>query len=291
MYLYTAPAPDSEGGHDTQHEKWTAKHSLTPGELDRERIADIDRRLGLKLDGSPMAANTTNRTRIVSRASVQSAIEAGPITADERQRRSKTRSGRKVARTRRSVDVRALPSPAAMAAAIAAIVTQPGSETYRLVTAVAHFAGRRPSEVVMLRVRSAELPPDAGASAVPHSQRHPAERIELGTSMAQRARFGRAETDARLRLPPRSRHHLATRRHATHRNSAMTRTPRRNTRHHLRRRPRRRRTHRQPTNRHLPPTRRAGALRHRPLTTRQSVRESYSLDGEPAVWFGGVAVA
>ena len=160
VYLYTAPAPDSEGGHDTQHEKWVAKHSLTPGELDRERIADIDRRLGLKLDGSPMAANTTNRTRIVSRASVQSAIEAGPITADERQRRSKTRSGRKVARTRRSVDVRGLPSPAAMAAAIDAIVTQPGSETYRLVTAVAHFAGRRPSEVVMLRVRSAELPPD-----------------------------------------------------------------------------------------------------------------------------------
>ena len=160
VYLYTAPAPDSESGHDTQHEKWMAKHSLTPGELDRERIADIDRRLGLKLDGSPIAANTTNRTRIVSRASVQSAIEAGPITADERQRRSKTRSGRKVARTRRSVDVRGLPSPAAMAAAIDAIVTQPGSETYRLVTAVAHFAGRRPSEVVMLRVRSAELPPD-----------------------------------------------------------------------------------------------------------------------------------
>ena len=47
-----------------------------------------------------------------------------------------------------------------MAAAIDAIVTQPGSETYRLVTVVAHFAGLRQSEVVMRRVRSAELPPD-----------------------------------------------------------------------------------------------------------------------------------
>jgi len=47
--------------------------------------------------------------------------------------------GERVARTRRSVDVRALPSPAAMAEAIDAIVTQqPGSNTYRVMTAVAY---------------------------------------------------------------------------------------------------------------------------------------------------------
>ncbi len=46
-----------------------------------------------------------------------------------------------------------------MAEAIDAIVTQqPGSKTYRVMTAVAYYAGLRPSEVVMLRVRSAELP-------------------------------------------------------------------------------------------------------------------------------------
>ena len=66
----------------------------------------------------------------------------------------------KVARTKWSVDVRSLPTPAAMA--IDAIVTQqPGSKTYRVMTAVAYYAGLRPSEVVMLRVRSAELPADA----------------------------------------------------------------------------------------------------------------------------------
>ena len=55
--------------------------------------------------------------------------------------------------------MRALPGPAAMAEAIDAIVTQqPGSKTYRVMTAVAYYAGLRPSEVVMLRVRSAELP-------------------------------------------------------------------------------------------------------------------------------------
>lgn len=159
VYLYTALAPDSEGLRDAQHEKWMAKNSLTLGDLDRERIADIDRRLGLKLDGSPMAANTANRIRIVARASVQSAIDAGAVSADAWPQRSKTRARRKVARTKRSVDVRALPSPAAMAAAIDAIVTQqPGSKTYRVMTAVAYYAGLRPSEVVMLRVRSTELP-------------------------------------------------------------------------------------------------------------------------------------
>jgi len=160
VYLYKALAPDSESGREMQHEKWMAKHCLTLGELDRERIADIDRRLGLKLDGSPLAASTTNRIRIVARASVQAAMVAGAVPADAWPQRSRTRARRKVARTRR-VDVRTLPNPVAMAAAIDAIVTQqPGSKTYRVMTAVAYYAGLRPSEVIMLRVRSCELPTD-----------------------------------------------------------------------------------------------------------------------------------
>ncbi|MBK5332832.1 MAG: site-specific integrase [Ilumatobacteraceae bacterium] len=64
-----------------------------------------------------------------------------------------------MARTNRTVDVRALPGPAVMAAAIEAIVThQSGSRAFRVTTAVAHYAGLRPSEVVMLRVRSTVLP-------------------------------------------------------------------------------------------------------------------------------------
>jgi len=159
VYLYSALSPDSGGGREAQYEKWLAKNCLTLGDLDRERIADIDRRLTLKLDGSPMAANTANRIRIIARASVQSAIDAGAVPADAWPQRSKSRARRKVARTKRSVDVRSLPSPQAMAEAIDAIVTQqPGSRTYRVMTAVAYYAGLRPSEVVMLRVRSAELP-------------------------------------------------------------------------------------------------------------------------------------
>lgn len=110
VHLYSALSPDSEDGRDAQHEKWMAKNCVPLSELDRERIADIDRRLGLQLDGSPMAANTTNRIRRVARASVQSVINAGAIAADAWPQRSKTRARRKVARTKRSVDVRALPT-------------------------------------------------------------------------------------------------------------------------------------------------------------------------------------
>ena len=159
VYLYSALSPDSEGGREAQYEKWLAKNCLTLGELDRERIADIDRKLSLKLDGTPMAANTATRIRIVARASIQSAIEAGAAAADVWPQRSKSRARRKVSRTRRSVDIRTLPGPAVMAEAIDAIVTQqPASRTYRVMTAVAYYAGLRPSEVVMLRVRSGELP-------------------------------------------------------------------------------------------------------------------------------------
>ncbi len=159
VYLYTALTPGSETGWDVGLERWMGKHCLALGELDRERVADIDRKLALKLDGSQMAANTANRIRIVARACVQSAISAGAVTADVWPQRSKSRARRKVARTRRSVDIRTLPGPAVMAAAIDAIVTQqPGSKTYRVMTAVAYYAGLRPSEVVMLRVRSVDLP-------------------------------------------------------------------------------------------------------------------------------------
>ena len=51
VYLYTALSPDSEDGRDAHHEKWMAKYCLPLRDLDRERIADIDRKLGLKLDG------------------------------------------------------------------------------------------------------------------------------------------------------------------------------------------------------------------------------------------------
>lgn len=42
VYLYTALAPASEADWDITLERWMGKHCLTLGELDRERVADID---------------------------------------------------------------------------------------------------------------------------------------------------------------------------------------------------------------------------------------------------------
>ena len=50
VYLYSALAPGSESARDDRLEKWMSRHCLTLGDLDRDRIAGIDRKLSLNLD-------------------------------------------------------------------------------------------------------------------------------------------------------------------------------------------------------------------------------------------------
>ena len=157
-YLRRALRPDVDE-RESRWEKWLTDHSLMLSTIDRESTAEIDRQLGLRLDSQPLAATTANRTRIVARACIVGAVQAGAIPGDPWPPRSRTRARRKVARRRRSVDPRRLPDPPTMARAIDAIGShQPGSQTYRVMTAVAYYAGLRPSEVVMIRRGSLDLP-------------------------------------------------------------------------------------------------------------------------------------
>ena len=157
-YLKDALRPDADG-REVRWEKWLSEHSLMLSTIDREPTAEIDWQLGLRLDGQPLSATTASRTRIVARACIVAAVHTGAISGDPWPPRSRTRARRKVARRRRSVDPRRLPDPPTMARAIDAIGThQPGSQTYRVMTAVAYYAGLRPSEVVMLRRGSLDLP-------------------------------------------------------------------------------------------------------------------------------------
>lgn len=80
-YLKTAMRPDA-AAPDAKWEKWLRDNSVLIGSLDREAIAEIDRELGLRLDGQPTAATTANRTRIVARACVVAAVAAGAIHGD-----------------------------------------------------------------------------------------------------------------------------------------------------------------------------------------------------------------
>jgi integrase len=156
-YLASALRPDFAERNE-RWEKWLHDHSLLLRSIDREAVAEIDRQLGLRLDGKPLAATTANRTRIVCRACVRAAVYAGAIQGDPWPPRSLGRARRKVAR-KRSVDLRRLPDPETMARAIEALRSrQPGSDNYRVMTAVAYYAGLRPSEVAMLRVGALELP-------------------------------------------------------------------------------------------------------------------------------------
>jgi integrase len=156
-YLAKTLVPDAV--HVPDMESWLDRNCLSLADLDRETMAEITRRLSLKLDDEPLAASTANRYRTNAHACVVAAVEAGAIPVDPWPKRSRSRARRKVARPKAAVDVRSLPDPATMARAIAAIANlQPGSRVYQAMTAVAYYAGLRPSEVVMLRVRSLTLP-------------------------------------------------------------------------------------------------------------------------------------
>lgn len=158
-YLRSHLGPATEGDQDGDLERWLDRNCLTLADLDKAVVSDIARELARRLDGEPLAATTAARYRTNARACIRAAVEAGAIPADPWPARSRTRSLRKVARRKPAIDIRSLPDPATMERALAAIGShQPGSATYRVMTAVAYYAGLRPSEIAMLRVRALVLP-------------------------------------------------------------------------------------------------------------------------------------
>lgn len=144
---------------DEEAEEWLGQWSLQLGQLSRPVLAAVDVRLGQGDDGKPLGPATAGRYRKVSKACIRRAAELGIIPADPWPPAPRGRSNRKATRVKRSVPIRSLPSPELMARVIEAIPShQPASQTYRVMTAVAYYAGLRPSEVVMLRAKSLDLP-------------------------------------------------------------------------------------------------------------------------------------
>ncbi|MEY2591945.1 MAG: hypothetical protein QOJ67_3929 [Acidimicrobiaceae bacterium] len=144
---------------DDDSATWLGQSSLQLGQLTRGLLAEVDQALGLRADGEPLAPSTASRFRKVSRACIRRAVELGVLDIDPWPPSPRGRAQRKAARTKRAINVRALPDPDTMARAIDAIAThQPASRTYQVMTAVAYYAGLRPSEVVMLRASALHLP-------------------------------------------------------------------------------------------------------------------------------------
>ncbi|MEZ5412069.1 MAG: tyrosine-type recombinase/integrase [Acidimicrobiales bacterium] len=162
-YLSEALAPKADIDARSEHERWLARWCLPLSELNEERLAEVERRLGLGDTGQALAPNTAGRYRRIAHTCTRRAVELKQIPADPWPPTPKGRARRKSRRRRAAVDVRRLPSPAAMAAIIDAIPShQPGSRKYQVMTGISYYAGLRPSEVVMLRPRALELPDHEG---------------------------------------------------------------------------------------------------------------------------------
>lgn len=138
---------------------WLARWSLQLGQLSRPTLATVDQALGVGDDGAPLGPATAGRFRKVSPACIRRAVDLGVLDADPWPPAPRGRSQRKAGRARRAIAVRALPDPETMRRVIDAIPNhQPASGTYQVMTAVAYYAGLRPSEVVMLRAKALHLP-------------------------------------------------------------------------------------------------------------------------------------
>jgi integrase len=157
-HLLAVLPPQASSG-DPESGRWLDRWGLSLGQLDRSLLANVDRRLGLGDTGQALSPSTAARYRKVSRACIRRAVDLEVLPVDPWPPAPRGRSSRKSARSRRAIDVRSLPDPTSMAEAIAAIRShQPASRMYEAMTAVLFYAGLRPSEVVMLRAGSVDLP-------------------------------------------------------------------------------------------------------------------------------------
>ena len=146
---------------DDECAKWLARWSRPLSELTRANLATGRiTALARGLDGSRSQPGTAGRYRKVARGLHPTSRRPRDHPADPWPPPARGRGQRKTARRSRPPSTNAgCPNPATMRRAIDAIRThQPSSRTYQVMTAVAYYAGLRPSEVVMLRTSALTLP-------------------------------------------------------------------------------------------------------------------------------------
>ncbi len=159
VYLAATLVPAAQLDHEHPAEQWLTTSCLCLHELTRSMLSVVVRQLGVGDAGQALATTTATRYRTVARSCITRAVDLQVLAVDPWPPYSRGRSRRKAVRAKRGVNIKVLPDPITMAAAIDAIVTtKPGSRTYRVMTAVAYYAGLRPSEVAMLRPRALTLP-------------------------------------------------------------------------------------------------------------------------------------
>jgi hypothetical protein len=111
QHLVRTFPPDTEVDPLDACETWLARWCLTLEDLNRNRLGEVDRRLGIGDSGQVLSPSRSSRFRKVARACVRRAVELDVLGADPWPPAPKGRSRRKAARVRRGVDVRSLPDP------------------------------------------------------------------------------------------------------------------------------------------------------------------------------------
>jgi integrase len=159
LYLKEALRPGAR--QDERIERWMGRWCYSLQELDRSILAEVDRQLGIGVQGGVLSATTALRYRKAARACIRRAVDLDLIERDPwppPMRGAKNRKVRRKARSR-AIDIKRLPDPATMQQALDAMLNQhPASRLYHVMTSVMAYGGLRPSEVVMLRRRALVLP-------------------------------------------------------------------------------------------------------------------------------------
>ena len=131
---------------------WLREHSVPVGALtDAATVRRALEALSSKLDGSPAAATTANRKRMVFHQALEYAVERRHLDANPLDRVKW-----KAPKTSDSVDRRSVVNPAQARALLAAVSEINGRMA--LFFALMYFAALRPAEAVALRLDDCELP-------------------------------------------------------------------------------------------------------------------------------------
>jgi integrase len=156
-YLVDALRPSAT--QDRRMERWMDRWCYTLSQLDRSVLAEVDRQLGVGLDGQLLSQITARRYRRSARTCIGRAVDLELVARNPWPPAVRGASNRKVRRTSKAIDIKRLPDPTTMGRALDAIIShQPASRRYHVMTSVIAHAGLRPSEVIMLRPRALHLP-------------------------------------------------------------------------------------------------------------------------------------
>jgi integrase len=145
--------------HDAKLEKAISKWSPGLHELEPDLLHRVDQRLSVRLDGTPRGSSA-QKHRKVARQCIRAALARKIITTDPFPPAAPGRRTRKKNRLAKKIFDRPVPTVEQAKAMLAAGVShQPASRDYRVMNAVAFYAGLRPSEIDDLQVGDLWLPP------------------------------------------------------------------------------------------------------------------------------------